>query len=226
MPVNHFLNELTQVWIFVCVQVHLFPVKYLWKIHNLLRKTPKLKDTNEPAWLLMLPKCVLLAAMMLQYNCKMTAVAARCSVGACEGGLGRTHWVSEFLPCVMSPVNSTSLRASTWNQLLVSSGSAHHAPPYRSSSFSEPCSWPQLFLELVCHPDLRTNFDHNPAIIPIFQTSAARWKVMFTCMLSLPRWAEKPWWDWEEASSWSSSTRWDSRPSGGQSWKNKMSVMA
>lgn len=102
------------------------------------------------------------------------SVVDGCSVGGGGDGLGRTHWVSEFLPWVMTPVNSTSLRASTWNQLLVSSGSAHHAPPYRSSSFSEPCSWPQLFLEPVCHPASRTNFDHNPAIIPIFQTSAGR----------------------------------------------------
>lgn len=138
-------------------------------------KTPELKDKYERAWLLRLPKCVSLAAMMLQYYYdKMTAVVDWCSIDTCERGLARTHWVSEFLPCVMTPVNSTSLRASTWNQLLVSSGSAHHAPPYRSSSFSEPCSWPQLVLEPVCHPALRTNFGHNPAIIPIFQTSAGR----------------------------------------------------
>lgn len=54
----------------------------------------------------------------------------------------RTHCLSEFLPWVMTPVNSTSLRASTSNQWLFSSGSAHHAPPYRSSSLSEPCRWP------------------------------------------------------------------------------------
>lgn len=72
MPVNHFLNELIQVWIFLCVQAfsacskHLFTIKHRWKIHNLLRETQELKDTYEPARLLMLHNCVLLAAMMLQ----------------------------------------------------------------------------------------------------------------------------------------------------------------
>lgn len=36
-------------------------------------------------------------------------------------------------------------------------------------------------------------------------------------MFRRPLCAEKPWWDWEEANSWSSSTRWDSKPSGGHS---------
>lgn len=56
--------------------------------------------------------------------------------------LWKTHNCSEFLPWVMTPVNSTSRRASTSNQWMVSSGSAHHAPPYRSSSFPEPCRRP------------------------------------------------------------------------------------
>lgn len=73
---------------------------------------------------------------------------------------------------------------------------------------------------------LENKFWPQPRHYPNFPNQCwARWKVMFTCMLSRPRWAEKPWWDWEEASSWSSSTRWDSRPSGGQSWKNKMFFM-
>lgn len=69
----------------------------------------------------------------------------------------RTHYCSEFLPWVMTPVNSTSRRASTSNQWLVSSGSAHHAPPYRSSSLSEPCgrhSWSQTDF---FHPNLQTD---------------------------------------------------------------------
>lgn len=74
---------------------------------------------------------------------------------------------------------------------------------------------------------LENKFWPQPHHYPNFPNRCwARWKIMFTCMLSLPRWAENPWWDWEEASSWSSSTRWDSRPSGGQSWKNKTAFMA
>lgn len=46
----------------------------------------------------------------------------------------------------MTPVNSTSRRASTSNQWLVSSVSAHHAPPYMFSSLSVPWSWPDIFL--------------------------------------------------------------------------------
>lgn len=70
---------------------------------------------------------------------------------------------------------------------------------------------------------LEDKFGPQPRHYPNFPNQCwARWEVMFTCMLSRPRWAENPWWDWEEASSWSSSNRWDSRPSGGQSWKNKM----
>lgn len=70
---------------------------------------------------------------------------------------------------------------------------------------------------------LENKFGPQPRHYPNFPNQCwTRWKVMFTCMLSRPRWAENPWRDWEEASSWSSSNRWDSRPSGGQSWKNKM----
>lgn len=54
--------------------------------------------------------------------------------------LNKSYSCSEFFPWVMTPVNSTSRRASTWNQCSFSSGSAHHAPPYISSSFSELCN--------------------------------------------------------------------------------------
>lgn len=72
----------------------------------------------------------------------------------------RTHRFSEFLPWVMTPVNSTSLWASTSNQWFFSSGSAHHAPPYRSSSLSEPCrrsqawslTFPVLIADLLFSP--------------------------------------------------------------------------
>lgn len=123
----------------------------------------------------------------------------------------RTHYCSEFLPWVMTPVNSTSRRASTSNQWLVSSGSAHHAPPYRSSSLSEPCgrhSWSQTDF---FHPNLQTD-----------KRDAHSWRRRkSTCMLSRPLWAVKPWWDWDEDSSWSSSTRWDSKPRGGQTERER-----
>lgn len=38
-----------------------------------------------------------------------------------------------------------------------------------------------------------------------------------TCMFRRPLRAENPWWDIEDASIWSSSTRWDSMPRGGHS---------
>lgn len=38
-----------------------------------------------------------------------------------------------------------------------------------------------------------------------------------TCMFRRPLRAENPWWDIEDASIWSSSTRWDSKPRGGHS---------
>lgn len=200
------------------------PIKDLWK-------TLKLAEKHQTAFQIKwnrhdhhhFPNCVLLAAVLFHI---MTAAVDQCSISSCEGGLGRTYWVSEFLPWVMIAVNSTSLRASTWNQWLVSSGSAHHAPPYRSSSFSEPCSCTTAVFRTSLSSWLENKFGPQPCHYPNFPNWCwARWKVMFTCMLSRPRWAENPWWDWEEASSWSSSTRWDSRPSGGQSWKNKMSFM-
>lgn len=47
------------------------------------------------------------------------------------------YCVSEDLPWVMTPVYSTSRRASSWNQCSFSSLSAHQPPPYTSSSSSE-----------------------------------------------------------------------------------------
>lgn len=44
----------------------------------------------------------------------------------------------ESRPCVMTPVNSVSRRASNSNQWILSSEFAHHAPPLMSSSSSEP----------------------------------------------------------------------------------------
>lgn len=43
-----------------------------------------------------------------------------------------------------------------------------------------------------------------------------------TCMLRRPLKAEYPWWDIEDASIWSSSTRWDSRPRGGHSERQEI----
>lgn len=49
-----------------------------------------------------------------------------------------SHSVMESRPCVMTPVNSVSRRASNSNQWILSSVFAHHAPPLMSSSSSEP----------------------------------------------------------------------------------------
>lgn len=117
----------------------------------------------------------------------------------------------------MTPVNSTSLRASTSNQWLVSSGSAHHAPPYRSSSLSEPCSWPRLLLEAGFFISAGKQIPFGWLSLPHFANYPKEISRVFTCMFRRPLWGAKPWWDWEEANSWSSSTRWDSMPRGGHS---------
>lgn len=49
-----------------------------------------------------------------------------------------SYSLEESRPCVMSPVNSVSLRASISNQWILSSEFAHHAPPLMLSSSSEP----------------------------------------------------------------------------------------
>lgn len=49
-----------------------------------------------------------------------------------------SHSLRESRPCVMTPVNSVSRRASNSNQWILSSVFAHHAPPLMSSSSSEP----------------------------------------------------------------------------------------
>lgn len=128
----------------------------------------------------------------------------------------------------MTPVNSTSLWASTSNQWLASSVSAHHAPPYRSSSSSEACRWRQ-------HQQNLNHLQWHYWELEIHETES----LGDTCMLSRPLWAVKPWWDWEEANSWSSSTLWDSKPKGGHAerghrlsltfillkWKNKQVLL-
>lgn len=50
----------------------------------------------------------------------------------------RSYSFNESRPCVMTPVNSVSLRASISNQWIRSSAFAHHAPPLMLSSSSEP----------------------------------------------------------------------------------------
>lgn len=56
----------------------------------------------------------------------------------------------ESRPWVITPVNSVSLRASISNQWIVSSEFAHHAPPLRSSSSSEPWKPQGTHMYILC----------------------------------------------------------------------------
>lgn len=77
-------------------------------------------------------------------SCKHTACLSHVQQHRVRPPLGSVSYsFSESLPCVMTPVNSVSWRASISNQWVLSSELAHQAPPRMSSSSSEPWKPPR-----------------------------------------------------------------------------------